>query len=399
MTLKHPGLFIVIVAMFMLTQFSASLYLPALMHIQQAYQISISATKLSLTVFFMGYAIGQLIWGTASDHFGRKRVVMTALALYIIVSGTLIWVDINYTVFLSQLAILGLTAAFGTSCGNAILKDIYGKEKLGRAISFVGIGMALAPTLSPVLGSYLTDLINWHGAFIFLCLYSIVLWWLLAILLPNDQHRQQDKDKAKTWDMIHFVLSQRNYIGFIVPLGLMFGFMFSYFQAAPYLFMGYAHLSLLDYGWVTFATTGAYLAGTLINSMVIDHTDARTMVALGLWVMLLAQSLLILLNHFNPHLSLVELIGGFLLAMLGLGLALPASKAGAMLSSPRYAGTASSWMKFTQVLLSVIITAICAKISVNQSVTTLLLSYSALVIFAQIWLYLWCRKHPALVKP
>ena len=108
-------------------------------------------------------------------------------------------------------------AAF-TGVGNAIIKDVYGQQGVGRIIAFIQTGMAIAPTISPIIGAHLTTWFSWRSVFIFLSVYALLFVLGLLFKLPETHSAEK---RAITQDIrlqsiLHFLLSHGKFVSFIL---------------------------------------------------------------------------------------------------------------------------------------------------------------------------------------
>lgn len=355
---------IVIGSLFILTQLSASLYIPSLPSLSHYFNVAPAAMMLTISIFFGGYAVGQLTWGTASDYIGRKKSIQLSLSLYLIIAACLT-ASGSYFVFIALTSILGFSAAAYTSVGNALLKDIFGK-KVGHAIGYVGIAMAVAPTLAPILGAHLIQWFGWQATYLFLFCYA-TLSMVLVSCLVKETHHPHTQTQATLKSALKKITTHPQFIGYVLPLGLMFGAFFAYLAAAPFIFINYLGYSVTEFSYIAFSTTIPLVAGTIYNSYKLKHSTTSTLLNQGLIISLVGSIGLMTVAILSFH-ALAPVIFFLGIFMLGIGIIVPTAKAGAMQVLTSHSGKASSMMKFTQTLGCFVITAIASQLHSTTSI-------------------------------
>lgn len=362
----------------MLTQLSMLLYLPAMPHLTSVFRVSNEKIKLTLSIALVGYALGQLLWGTISDHFGRRRIILIALILYLLAAVNAAFSH-SYLEFGIALFILGFTAATFTSIGNAIMYDIYGHQKAALAIAYVGVAMAISPTIAPALGSHLLVGLGWRSIYFFLVCYAAVLFVGMLFFVPETRSPEHKPEKNILKLYLHMLKNSR-YLAFLIALGVMFGCLFAYFNTAAFIYIKFLNVSVTTFGWLMLVSSFSYIVGTVLVSQFIQKIGPHKIVLTGIIIALFGSIILLglsLLHVRNIPLILVSLI----ILILGLGLVIPASKAGAMTTFTSHSGSAASLMKFTQIVIAVLFTLIAAELPSSTSMIPLaiLITFGALL--------------------
>lgn len=374
-------------ALFFLTQITFTLYLPTLPKLSEIFLINHNQIMFSLTISFIGYAIGHLFWGTASDYFGRKKLILISLALYAIFQFIILRTS-YYPLFLSCFAIIGFAAAAYTSIGNALLKDLF-KEKTKHAIALVGIVMAIGPAVGPYIGAHLSDWFSWRAVYLFLLCYALISLIGIKFLVKTKNSLNKPKhDKAFT--ALKTILINKNYLGEVLPLALMFGVMFGYLGASPFIYMEHFHLSLHKYAYVAFFTTITAVIGSVINSRLIKKHEPQWVSIRGISLATTSLSFILLFTFLNINLLALFIIL-FACLMLGVGMTLPSCKAGAMMVFDKNLGMASSLMKFIQTLGSISLTGLGAQLYSGESIYAVIFLL-AFACFMALGLSIYLRK-------
>ncbi len=386
------GFFAVALA-FLLTQLSSSLYIPAEPHLVVAFGVSSQAVMLTLSWFFLGYALGQMFWGTISDSIGRRVALLSALFIYGLVSAGLLFFN-NFIIFCISYGAIGFCAAAYTSVGNALIKDYYG-DKTRQMISYIGIVMALGPCFGPLAGGHLVHYFHWHSVFIclgFIAMVALVLIYLLVPETLGGGHKHKgplDYPKA-----LRYIVSQSRFLYFIAILGLAFGCLMSLLDTIPFIYQQHLHVSTLYFSWYFSLSALSYCFGAIVTSLLTRSKSSMRIIAWGNGITVLGSVglLISLLGHWHPMIIMPIAIFFFL---LGLGMVVPACKGGAMISVNQYNGTASSMMKLTQTLVCFLMISLGSFLYAHVSLLVffaMLVMASVLMCLLELGLFLFVKR-------
>src|SRR5271157_2801621 len=232
--------FVSLIALLMaLTALSIDVMLPALPQIGNALGAGDENDRqLVISVYFVGFAAGQLLFGPLSDHYGRRQPLLAGLVLYI--AGTII--------ALSSGSFAGLLVArvfqgFGASAPRvialAIVRDRFGGREMARVMSFVMMVFIVVPILAPGVGEIILELSGWRIIFyllLFVAASSMVWAWFR---LPETRH---DEDRlpfsvASLWQATKLVMTTRQTAGYMIGMGFVFGLLLSYIISAQQIFV------------------------------------------------------------------------------------------------------------------------------------------------------------------
>src|SRR5690554_335932 len=178
---------LVVVVLALLTAFgplSIDMYLHASGDIAQSFATESNLVELSLTSFILGLFIGQLLYGTASDRFGRKPPLYFGLVLYVVTS-----VACAFAPNLESLIVLRFLQAIGSCAGlviaRAMVRDLYTPQASAQVFSFLILVMGIAPILAPLLGAYVTAILGWQAIFIIVAGLGVACLAVVHVRLPE----------------------------------------------------------------------------------------------------------------------------------------------------------------------------------------------------------------------
>lgn len=366
---------------FPLTQLALVLYTPAFSVLTQYFGMGMDAILMTFTILLSGYTAGTLFWGTLSDRVGRRPVLLFGLILYIVIAS-LIPFSQHYWMFCIALAVYGFVAATFTSVGNAMLRDIYGKEGIAQVVAFVGIAMATTPAIAPLIGSHLLHVFGWHALYFVVSLVGLLMLIGILLFVPASA-RSVHHQPIPLHHGIKAHLTNRNFIGYILCLGLVMGALTTTIEMLPIIYTHYLSLSVITFGYLSLIFMMPYPLGAILSSRLVKRLGARHVLLTGTLLGVIGAVGLVLLAVFGlKQIILLSLM--LALVFLGFGLSLSMGKAGALSSVHEHVGSASSIMKFTQSLGGVIVTFVNAHIHQAHNISHYTILLLCVLISAQL---------------
>ena len=232
--------FVSLIALLMaLTALSIDVMLPALPQIGTELGASDENDRqLVISVYFIGFAAGQLLFGPLSDRYGRRQPLLAGLVLYI--AGTIIALTSgSFAGLLAARIFQGFGASSPRVIALAIVRDRFGGREMARVMSFVMMVFIVVPILAPGVGEIILQLSGWRIIFYFLLFVAIssMIWaWLR---LPETRH-EEDRlpfSVASIWQATKLVVTTRQTAGYTIGMGFVFGLLLSYIVSAEQIFV------------------------------------------------------------------------------------------------------------------------------------------------------------------
>jgi len=180
--MQNKGILALAIALLMLPQIAQTLYSPALADFGRAFSITPAVAAQALTVYFLAFAFGVVVWGRACDHFGRRASMLCGLLLFASASTAAIFVTSFRGLLLAQAC-----AAFGAAAGSVvtqtILRDRFGGSELARVFSIAGMFLATSPAVGLLAGAIAVHEYGYQGVMLFLVgIVCIMIIWTAAFL-------------------------------------------------------------------------------------------------------------------------------------------------------------------------------------------------------------------------
>ena len=182
-TRPKPSLFL-LVAMTGLGPFTMQIVIPSMPAMAAALAVPYGTIQLTLTVYLIGVAMGQLLYGPLSDRYGRKPLLLAGLGLYLLGSAAAaVAPDAGFLILARVLQAAGGCA--GLVLGRAMVRDAYPRDRAASVIGYVSTAMAVAPMVSPLLGSVLTEHLGWRSTMLACLAIGVPLWFAMRVRLPE----------------------------------------------------------------------------------------------------------------------------------------------------------------------------------------------------------------------
>lgn len=346
---------VLLTAMVALGPISTDLYLPSLPAIGADFGVANAEVQLTLSVFLAGFAVSQLAYGPLSDRFGRRPVILGGLALYLLATLVCAFApDIEVLILARFFQAVG--ACVGPVLGRAVVRDIYGRERAARMLSYMGMAMALAPAIGPILGGFLEVWFGWRANFAVLGLFAVVTLAGALVTLPEtNQWKSPDATRpGRILGNYRSLLRHRSYLGYTIIVACTYSGIFSFISGSSFVLIGLLGLSPDVYGFCFAAIVVGYMIGTFVSGRYTVAIGLERMVQLGTAVQV-AGGLAGVALHLGGIVSVATIVGPVVVFMAGTGLAMPNAQAGAIGPFPRMAGSASALLGFFQMGLAALV--------------------------------------------
>ncbi|HWE75730.1 MAG TPA: multidrug effflux MFS transporter [Stellaceae bacterium] len=329
---------------------SIHLFLPVMPAVKTAFAISDALAELTFSVTLFTMAIVTLFYGSLSDRYGRRPVLLGGLALFIIGSALSAFA-LSVAMLIAGRVIQAIGAGCGLTLSRAIARDAYGPEALVKAIAYLTMAYTIGPLIAPTFGGVLMDIFGWRAAFWFALLSGIGILIVSYVALFETRHRSgAPARQAPVLAQYASLLGSARFVAYALQPGAMsFGF-FAIAAASPLLTKDLLGMGGVAYGLYFMMFPIGYTSGNWISVRLSGRVPVDTMVLLGsilAFLIFVGQAALILAGNLSP--LLIFLPGG--LVSFAQGISMPNAQAGAMRIEPTLAGTAAGLGVFMQMFL------------------------------------------------
>ena len=337
-------------------------YLPSIPEIGREFMVGPLAVQQTLSVFLFTFAFMMLFYGTLSDSFGRRPVILIALSVYTLASIGAVFAP-TFGALLACRALQGLAAGAGSVIGQAIVQDRYSHDQAHaqRIMSHIMMVFGLAPAIAPVLGGWLHVTFGWRSTFVFLAGFGALMILLVYRGLPESLPKQQRHAFhgvaiARNYLM---VLRNRQFLLLSMAVGLAFGGLSLYIGSAANFVMVILKLPETAFAWLFIPMIGGMTIGSAWGGKVASRIAPANMMWLGFAIMVGAGVISVAYNTFFVA-AIPWAVLPLGLYTFGLAVAMPAIQIGALALFPDNRGLAASMLSFIQMMLFAIVSGLVA---------------------------------------
>lgn len=347
--------------------FSIDMYLPGFPAIAKDLNTTVAHITLSITSFFIGISIGQMIYGPLLDKYGRRKPLYIGLVVYLVASlGCAIAPTADALIGIRFLQALGSCA--GLVASRALVRDIFPVSENAKIFSLLMLVLALSPIVAPTLGGYVTSLFGWQSIFYILAGIAALTIVLVYFKLPEGRKPDLEISLLPAPIIKGFLEVAKEpqfytyaFAGAIASSGL-----YAYIAGSPFVFMELYHVSDKQYGWIFAIIAMGLILAAQVNSVLLRKFSSEQIIRATLFCQCLTGIALVVGTWF--HLlglySTIFLIWVFLSTQ---GFAFPNSSALSLAPFSKNAGTASALMGAIQLGIGAISTALVSLFNNNTA--------------------------------
>jgi len=319
---------------------SMDLYLPSLPAIGRDFAAEPAAVQLTISLYLLGFAAGQIAYGPLSDRHGRKPVMFAAMLIYCV--ATLVCA---LAPSIEALIAARALQAFGSSgaivLARAVVRDLYDGPRAGRELSLMAMIMGLAPIVGPVIGSGLQAAFGWRSCFVFLILAGIAAAAAVRWLLPETLRKRADAPASGIVASIGVVARNRGALAHMGIIAAGYAGLFAFISGSPFVLQSVHALSPFGYALAFAIASGGYILGTLLAAKLVVRRGLDRTIGWGAVALAAGGLAMVLATALAPQ-AVAGFVAPMTLYLFGLGLAMPQALAGALQPFPERAGAASS---------------------------------------------------------
>ncbi|MFC4068941.1 multidrug effflux MFS transporter [Actinoplanes subglobosus] len=263
------------------------MYLPAMPGMAGDLHTGTLPVQLTLTVFVVGLALGQVIVGPLSDAWGRRRPLLAGLALY--AAGSL-WCALAPGVgwLIAGRIVQSLGAAAGAVLARAVVRDLYQGTAMTRFFSTMMVVNGAAPVVAPVIGGQLLTVATWRSVFLVLTAVGAVLLVAVVLALPESlpADRRAPAHFGATLRTFRTLVTDQRYLRYVLAAALMFAAVFAYISGSSFVLQDSYGLSAQQFS-VVFGVNGLGIVlfgrvnGRLVGRVADEHTLLRVSLAVA----------------------------------------------------------------------------------------------------------------------
>ncbi len=337
--------FVLLVAMTACGTLGMHVIIPALPATATALGMSVGTAQLTITLYLIGLAIGQLLYGPVSDRFGRRPVVLVGLSLFTAASITTA-VAPNAAILIGARIMQSIGGCAGLVLGRAAVRDGAAADKAAGQLALLTLVMSMVPAIAPAIGGFITAWYGWRASYVLLSLIGAAT--LLACLVRLPETRSPDSVGSRSLVRGYVrLLRSRRFLGYAVGGACSTTAFYGFMSASPFIFERVLHQSTQRIGLYYLVLMG----GVALGSLGANRLAGRLPVARALRIansVCIAGASLFVLADVTDTVSVVTVLLPVVLFMVGAGMASPFALAGSVSVNPQAIGAASGLYGFVQ---------------------------------------------------
>lgn len=337
-------------------QISETIYSPSLPDISHTLNTTNSAVQLTLSIYFIGFAIGVFCWGWLSDFIGRRPAMLGGLIFYGIGCFMCFYAE-TITFLLVSRFIQAFGAATGSIITQTILRESVSGSKRHAMFAQISAVIAFTPAVGPLIGGWVDQALGFRAVFFVLVAMSILLFIYTYLRLPETTDISTRK-RIAIYPVVKRILSSPKVLVFGLLIGGINGVLFSYYAEAPFIFIEHFHISPGLYGFLGIFVALASIIGAMISKRLVVNYKPEKVIHLGCYVMIAGAFLQLIVSilPFSNHVLFSSILGTIFILLLGAGIALPNCLSLALVSFQDVIGTAGAIFSLGYYLLVSLIT-------------------------------------------
>jgi DHA1 family bicyclomycin/chloramphenicol resistance-like MFS transporter len=343
--LRHRlELIVILGALTAFAPLSVDMYLPSLPTLEGVFDASTAAVQRTLATFFLGFALGQALYGPITDRYGRKPPLYASIGLFVAAS-----IGCALAPSIGALAGLRFVQAVGAGAGaviaRAMVRDQFTHEEAPRGYAALMLVMGAAPMLAPLIGGYVLVTLGWSAIFWALAGFGLLCLAAVHFRLEETHHGEAARSLALMHILAGYgrLLCDRRFLGYALTGGLSIAGMFAYIAGSPFVFIALHEVPPEQFGWFFGANAMGLIAASQLNGVLLRRSSPDGVLRAANAVQAVA-GILLLATAATGIGGLAGIAAALFVYVGCLGFILPNTTAMAMAPHGRAAGTASALM-------------------------------------------------------
>jgi DHA1 family bicyclomycin/chloramphenicol resistance-like MFS transporter len=355
---KRPLLILILGLLSAIGPFSIDMYLPGFPAIAVNLHTTVDRVGYSLSSFFIGICIGQLLCGPLLDRFGRKKPLLIGLALYVVASiGCSLSTSVEMLILFRFLQALG--GCVGMVAPNAIVRDVFPVEESAKVFSMLILILGVSPILAPTVGSYIVANVGWQVVFVVLAVITTLILFAVIRWLPESRKADPGISLKPGPILKGFrsILREPQFTTYAFSSAIASAGLFAYIAGSPFVFMELYGVSEQNYGLIFALVAAGLIGSSQLNNLILRKYNSAQI----LRTIMIAQSVIGITLLTGVVTGVIGLYTTILLIFLFLscqGFTFPNGAALAMAPFTKGAGSASALLGAFQMVCGAIASAL-----------------------------------------
>ncbi|AZZ35490.1 Bcr/CflA family drug resistance efflux transporter [Bdellovibrio sp. qaytius] len=356
-----------------LTPFSIDMYLPAFTQIAGDLNTTTAKVSFSISTYFIGFALGQIIYGPLLDYFGRKKPLYAGLLIYILAT-----IGIMNTHSIEPFLVLRFLQAIGGCVASvgaiSMVRDFFPVEDSAKVFSMLMLVLSVSPLLAPTIGGFVVAEFGWRVIFAVLIGLGVLNLALSYFVLPEKfvpDYATRSLNIKSIISGFKDILKVRQFSTYVFAGSFSFAGLFVYIAGSPAMFMEGFKVSAQVYGVIFAILAVGMIGGGQVNLLLTKKFTSPQIFKTALFFQTI-MGFIFLLGVYNNWFTLIPTVIILFLLLLGAGITYPNAAALALAPFEKNAGAASAMLGFLQLGIGSVASAGVGLLNVTGSLPTAL---------------------------
>jgi DHA1 family bicyclomycin/chloramphenicol resistance-like MFS transporter len=332
------------------------MFIPALPAAAADLATSPGTIQLTITLYIVGLAFGQLLYGPISDRYGRRPVLLAAFTLYLAATVGA-WVAQSVGELILARVAQAIGGCGGLVIGRAMLRDSAPADDAARSMALLSMCVSISPAVAPAIGGFVSGAGGWRAVFALLSVLALLLLVLCVLILP-ETHRGERRSASVRSMLASYkhLLRQRNFVGWAVGGASTTTSLYAFLASSPFIFQNLLGRSPQEVGLYYVLLVGGVATGSFVAARLAGRVPLRRAAQTASAMQIAAMVGMLAADRLG-YLSVATLLVPMTIHALGCGIASPFATTGAISVDQRMIGAAAGLYGFIQMMFGAICTA------------------------------------------
>jgi len=333
--------------------FSIDIYLPAVPGLVRYFSSNMTTVQLTMSLFLLGYSVGQLFYGPFSDRFGRRITLLISLSIYCVMTILCLFAQ-----SIDVLIVFRFFQAVG-ACGAvvivfAMVRDLFPIQERVKIYAYLTLAISVSPVLAPIVGSYLNHWFGWRSTFVFLGVFGLIL--LLGVYWTLEETNKHLNTAAFNRFLGNYksLLTHREFLIYVLCSSGAFAALFSFISTSSFIFIDMIGIPKQYFGYYFSLVAITLMFGSYLTSRLTKHFHINRLILAGALLICFGGLLLSVISLVLP-LGRLDVMLPMAIAVFGVAIVMPTSTSGLMAPFSKKAGAASGLSGFLRFVIAGII--------------------------------------------
>ncbi|MCC1330167.1 multidrug effflux MFS transporter [Staphylococcus aureus] len=301
---KRSPIFIIILgSLTAIGALSIDMFLPELPDIRHDFQTTTSNAQLTLSMFMIGLAFGNLFAGPISDSTGRRKPLIIAMIIFTLASLGIVFVH-NIWLMVALRFLQGVTGGAAAVISRAIASDMYSGNELTKFMALLMLVNGIAPVVAPTIGGIILNYSVWRMVFVILTIFGFVMVIGSLLKVPESltvTNRESSSGLKTMFKNFKILLKTPRFVLPMLIQGMTFVLLFTYISASPFIIQKIYGMTAIQFSWM-FAGIGITLIiSSQLTGYLVDFIDSQKLMRGMTMIQIIGVILvtIVLLNHWN----------------------------------------------------------------------------------------------------